>query len=274
MVAHLDGSLLDPARPLLRADDAGVVRGDGIFEATLAVQGVARDLDQHLQRLTVSAQLLDLEIPGVAAWRLGVGAALAGWTGGDMVLRLFATRGPEGGGPTCWVTGAAVSTVAVRQRTEGVRVLLLDKGLTGPDAAKAPWLLAGAKTLSYAVNMATLRYAAAHGADDVVFVGSDGAILEAPTASVVIARGQELLTPPLEGILDGITVRRLFDAASRAGWQTGYRRMTGVDLTAADGVWLASSVRLLAPVVALDGVPRGDAELTGTLSRLLQVPGA
>ena len=119
-----------------------------------------------------------------------------------------------------------MSSAAVAQRTAGVRTLLLDRGLSGPQVAAAPWLLAGAKTLSYAINMAALRYAVAHDADDVIFVGSDGAILEAPTATVVVANGRALLTPPLDGVLDGITVVRLIRAAQAAGWETAYRRLT------------------------------------------------
>ena len=46
-----------------------------------------------------------------------------------------------------------------RQRQSGVRVLLLDRGFTVDAATTSPWLLAGAKTLSYGVNMAALRYA-------------------------------------------------------------------------------------------------------------------
>ncbi len=272
LVALLDGRLVPSTEPLLRPDDAGVVRGDGIFETTLAVAGVPRDLEQHLARLARSAELTDLDLPGEVDWRRGIAAVLSAWTGGDMMLRLVATRGPEHGSPTCFVTGAAVSAVAVRQRTEGVRTLLLDRGLTGSQTAAAPWLLAGAKTLSYAVNMAALRYAAAHDADDVVFVGSDGAILEAPTATVVIARGRTLWTPPLEGILDGITAVRLIRAAQDAGWATAYQRLTPDDLATADGVWLASSVRLLAPVISIDGRPRSDGGRTAELMALLGYP--
>jgi 4-amino-4-deoxychorismate lyase len=249
------------------------MRGDGIFETTLTVDGVPRDLDQHFDRLAASAKMTDIELPHQQEWLNGIRAVVGAWTGGEMMLRLVATRGPDGGPPTCYVTGGPVSQVSIRQRTEGIRVLLLDRGFSGPAAAAAPWLLAGAKTLSYAINMAALRYAAAKDADDVIFVGSDGAILEAPTSTVVLARDRTLLTPPLEGVLDGITVVRLMRAAEQAGWATGYQRLTPADLAGADGVWLASSVRLLSAVRSIDGVSRGDGGLTEQLLRWLDCPG-
>ena len=274
LVARLDGQLVPSTSPLVRPDDAGVTRGDGIFETTLVVGGQPRDLDEHLARLTRSARMTDLVVPGEADWQLGVKAVIGAWTGGDMVLRMIATRGPDHGEPTCWVSAAPVADSAVRQRTDGVRVLLLDRGFSGPAAAASPWLLAGAKTLSYAINMAALRHAAANDADDVIFVGSDGAILEAPTATVVIARDRTLLTPPLEGVLDGITVVRLIRAAQQAGWATAYQSLTAADLAGADGVWLASSVRLLAPVTRIDGADRPvDPALNAELHQLLGTPG-
>ena len=51
-------------------------------------------------------------------------------------------------------------------------------GLTAVGSETMPWLLPGAKTLSHAVNMAALRHAERHGSGDVVFVSSDGFILE------------------------------------------------------------------------------------------------
>ena len=152
-------------------------------------------------------------------------------------------------------------------------MLLLDRGFAGVDAGKAPWLLAGAKTLSYAVNMAALRYARDNCAEDVIFLGSDGALLEAPTATVVAAFGDTLVTPAPEGVLDSITVRRLFAAARENDWHTKYRQMTAAELRRADGVWLASSVRLLAPVIAIDGTDLAPTRLTGRIAALLGVPG-
>ena len=274
VVALLDGTLLSPEQPLLRPDDLGVLRGEGVFETTLVVDGVVRDLNDHLARLGVSAGMTGLAIPGPDAWRTGIAAVIDRWSGGrEMVARFVASRGPESAAaPVCYVLGAELSPVSLRQRTEGIRVLLLDRGFTAAEAESAPWLLAGAKTLSYGVNMAALRYAAEHNADDAIFVAPDGAVLEAPTSSVVIARDRTLLTPPVRGILAGITVRRLFASAAIAGWKTNAQILHIDDLGSADGAWLASSARLLAPVISIDGVNRSDAGLTAELHALLDVP--
>lgn len=278
VLALLDGTVLDPDQPFVTADDYGLLRGDGIFETTLVVDGEPRDLPEHLDRLQVSAGMVDLGIPDPSDWQLGAKAAIDAWDSAEpMVLRLIATRGREGAGvPTCFVMGGPVSPKIAQDRSVGVSVLTLDRGFSGQHAAALPWLLSGAKTLSYAINMAAQRYAAAQGADDVVFLGSDGHVLEAPTATVVIAQDRHLVTPPLPGILAGITVQRLWAAVREntldAPFTTEVADLTVQDLHAADGVWLLSSVRLLAPVVRIDGVDRPIGAATAELATILGMP--
>ena len=86
-----------------------------------------------------------------------------------------------------FATIGAVPARVADARSSGVAALTLARGLSAEGTTEMPWLLAGAKTLSYAVNMAALRHAERHGAGDVIFVGSDGLILEGPRSTVVIA---------------------------------------------------------------------------------------
>ena len=86
--------------------------------------------------------------------------------------------------------GALPGRVAAVRR-DGLAALTLARGLPARGVEDMPWLLAGAKTLSYAVNMAALRHAERHGAGDVIFVSSDGYILEGPRSTVVIATDGE-----------------------------------------------------------------------------------
>ena len=138
------------------------------------------------------------------------------------MLRLVYSRGRESGSRADGLSSPRPlpDRVAVGPR-DGVAALTLDRGLPADGTDAMPWLLAGAKTLSYAVNMAALRHAERHGAGDVVFVSSDGYILEGPRSTVVIATDRRrtcLLTPPpWYPILRGTTQQALFDVARAQG---------------------------------------------------------
>lgn len=272
-LATLDGTLHPIDAPLLRADDLGFLRGDGVFETTLALDGVPRDLEEHLERLAISAKLLDFSVPEDGAWQVGIDAVIAAWRaasgGQEMSLRLIATRGPEhGSSPTCLVMGSEIAEALIGQR-RGVRIRTLARGFSGAEVADMPWLLPGAKTLSYAINMAAIRHAKSLGDDDVAFVGGDGLLLEGPTATVILLEGDTLTTPRRDGVLDSITARRLFAVAGGAGWATRYADITPDRLLSADGAYLVSSVRLLAPMVSVDGAARPVSPRTAELAALL-----
>jgi 4-amino-4-deoxychorismate lyase len=265
VVVTLDGQVRDLRAPLLYADDLAVVRGDGIFESLLVRDGLPCLLEAHLSRLTQSARMTDLPAPDLPRWRDTVAAAVSSWTAGgadEGVLRLIYTRGRESGSePTGYVMIGTLPARVSAARRRGVAALTLARGLPAFAVTDMPWLLAGAKTLSYAVNMAALRHAERHGAGDVIFVSSDGYVLEGPRSTVVIATDMEndagktvLLTPPpWYPILRGTTQQALFEVARNKGYDCDYRALRPADLVAAHGIWLVSSITLAARVHTLDG---------------------
>jgi 4-amino-4-deoxychorismate lyase len=257
VLVRLDGTLLSPDEAHIRVDDVGLLRGDGVFETMLVVYGRPRELEPHLDRLARSAAMMDLPAPDRVAWRRCVDIAISAWQGGpEMVLRLVYTRGAEvgDGSPTCFVMGSPIAAQVLRNRETGVAAMTLERGFDPAVAARAPWLLLGAKTLSYAVNMAAIRHAQASGVDEAIFVASNGAVLEGPTSTVVVVDGNTLRTPPSSsGILPGITQSALFRAAEQAGWATKTEPLWVADLSSADGLFLVSSVRLITRVHTLNG---------------------
>lgn len=258
--------------PILTAFDAGAGRGDGIFETLGVSDGRARGIDAHLSRLEASAEKLDLPAPNLAQWRGGVDALLAALPPkGQASVRLVITRGTdEAGPPTCWLTGTPVSS-DFPERTDGIRIVTLSRGYANDVGEDAPWLLVGAKTLSYAINMAALREAKSRGADDVVFTSTDGFALEGPTSSLILRQGNTILTPAIQhGILAGTTQADLFEFLQGEGFECVYRTIEVGELLRSDAAWLVSSVRLAAPITAVDGeaVPT-DLELTARMNTAL-----
>ncbi len=265
---------VDPAAPALTVGELSTQRGDGIFESIGVVDGHPQEVEAHLERLAHSAELCDLPAPNIAQWRAAVAVAASECGSGEGVVKLILSRGIEHGPtPTAWATAAAAADFS-EPRASGIRVVTLDRGYAIDAPAQAPWLLLGAKTLSYAVNMAALREAHRRGADDAIFLSSDGFVLEAPTASLILRRGDAFVTPaPNGGILHGTTQLSLFEHLAERGFETAYETIPVDELRRADAAWLVSSVRLAAPIIELDGAALDmDAEFTASLNAYLLSP--
>lgn len=265
---------VDPAAPALTVGELSTQRGDGIFESIGVVDGHAQEVGPHLERLAHSARLCELPVPNAAQWRAAVELAAEHCGAGESVIKLILSRGVEHGpAPTAWVTAAEASDFS-RARREGIAVVTLDRGYPLDVPARAPWLLLGAKTLSYAVNMAALREARRRGADDAIFTTTDGYVLEAPTASLILRRGDTFTTPaPTAGILHGTTQLSLFEHLEARGFAVAYETIPAAALAAVDAAWLVSSVRLAAPITAIDGAALPvDAEFTASLNAYLLSP--
>jgi 4-amino-4-deoxychorismate lyase len=234
--------------------------GDGVFETVHLRPDGPWLLSAHLDRLERSASLLFLDLPPRARLRAEIGSPSASPEG---ALRILVTR------ESIHVTVGEIGPAVRRERRSGVRVLSADLGCAV--ARRPPWSLAAAKSLSYASNFAARRWAARHQADDVVWLSTEGYVLEAPTASIVWLAGDVLCTiPPSQApILPGITAAHLLSSAGAIGLRAEERMVTLPSLASADAIWLASSLRGLAEVVALDGVERARSPWTERLQRLL-----
>lgn len=270
-LAGAEFRLVDPRAPHLRVDDLAPHRGDGIFETVLVTRLAGADhvhaRELHFSRFRASAAMLDLPAPDPTLWHAALDAVIADHRerrGDDeaFTVRYSMSRGlTEASG---WVLSIPLDAKYPGQRAHGIDVITLDKGFPAYVGQSAPWMLIGAKTLSYATNQAAARWATSQGADDVIFLSHDGRVLEGPTANVVIRRGGELLTPdPKAGLLHGTTQQTIFAHAAEAGLLCSYTDLTVDDLTAADGVWLTSSARISVPLNTLDGEElRRDPELS------------
>lgn len=275
LIATLDGQIHPPETLLLRADDLGVLRADGVFDVARCVAGEVHDLEAHLERFSRSAQALELPQPDREAYRRAIDALVTAWDWDahrEATLRLVLTRGPAGQPPTGWAALEELSAAALRARQHGVRVITLDKGFDPADTSEVAWQPSGAKTLGYTDAMAALRYAKRHSADDVIFHTPAGAVLEGATSAVLIEHEGRIITPKHPGILQSTSVARLETALASRGVTLTREPVTQDQLSDPDfvgGLWLVSSGRLLVRVTELNGkaVPTGS--LDGTLREIV-----
>ena len=271
----LDGRLVDAHAPHLSVSDRGFQLGDGIFETARARRGVVIELDEHLVRLRASAAALSLQL-GIADGALarGIAELLAaegldgtgadGGPVGDAALRITVSRGPlerRGLMPPGFEDVEATIVIQAwpyaRQPAE-----LLERGVAAiPSAVRrdpgSP--LAGVKSTSRADYVYAKLEATRAGADDALFLTTDGALSEATTANVWLVVGRRLTTPGRDAaVLPGTTRTWLLAHAAALGLEPAEARSLPADLLAADEAFLSSSVAGIVPLCRYDDRPIGN----------------
>ena len=110
-------------------------------------------------------------------------------------------------------------------------------------------ILNGVKSLSYGANMQATRLAKEAGADEALLVRPDGIVLEAPTSTIFWASPEgPLRTPSIaSGILESITRAHI---VRQLHVEEGEYELE--DLLSSSEAFLASTVREVQPVVAVD----------------------
>lgn len=249
-VVWLDGRLLPAGDARVSPFDHGLLVGDGVFETTKVVDGVAFALRRHLARLRRSAAGLGIEVPYTDDELRSAIAAVVTANGPDTGrLRTTVTGGA---GPLGSDRGSALPTVLVAA-SPATAWADTTTVVTVPWPRNERSAVAGLKTVSYAENVVALRYAHERGATEAVFANTRGTLCEGTGSNVFLVIDGRLITPTLAaGCLAGIT-RELVLEVSGA-------EETDVDLEAladADEAFLTSSTRDVQPISHVDGQPLG-----------------
>ena len=251
-IVWLNGRLCAEDDALIPVLDRGVLWGYGLFETMRAYNGRLWAFDEHHTRLRTGAEVVGLDVPDGATMRRALTDVLAANELEDAGVRITMTAGTGPVDPQSDPTGPqTVLGTAWPLRDYGA---LYEEGAALTTIAGGGRPLAGIKTTSYAVSVAGRVIARRAGADDALFVGDDGRVLEATGSNIFVVRGDALVTPPLsEAVLPGVTRRHVLDVAPRAGLETVEESLTLDDLFDADEVVLTSSLREVYPARSVDG---------------------
>jgi branched-chain amino acid aminotransferase len=244
----VNGRLVAEDAPVVRADDHGLVVGDGVFETCEVRDGVPFALTRHLRRLRDSAAGLGITVDEHLVHR-GIDAVLADRPHRAR-LRITVTGGPSPYGSD---RGTSPPTVLIA---------------TGPltvwpptaDVALVPWIrnersaTVGLKTTSYADNVVALRWAHDRGAAEALMLNTRDEICEGTGSNVFFEHDGVLVTPALSsGCLGGITRELLLEWLRGDGVPVEEGSYVVGQLRDSREAFLASSTRRVQSIRALDG---------------------
>lgn len=231
-LAILDGTVMPAEQAHVPVTDEGFLRGDGVFEVIRLYGGKPFALDEHMIRMARSAENLRLEFSPADVER-DIAALLEEAGPVEGALRFVVTRG-----------GMRIGLVeGLKEFPESIALGTVEYVPTR--------LLDQIKSLSYAANMLAGRLARESGADEALLVTPHGRVLEGPTSSFFYVLDGALYTPPIDDhILDSITRRKVLAVSDATE-----RITTRDDLAVLEEAFLASTLREVHPVHAIDGRP-------------------
>jgi branched-chain amino acid aminotransferase len=242
----------------ISAGDRGFTLADGLFETMRVQNGVVFRLDRHLARL--HGGLRTLGIPPQPAIGAAIGTAMAQSGARDASMRVTVTRGPGAGGltppadvqPTVVITVSAMPAFPPGLYERGISAII-PRGRRNSQS-----MTAGVKTLSYTDAVVAWLEARQAGAEEAIFLDSEGYCAEATASNLFIWSGGVMMTPRESGaVLPGITRAAVMELSQSLGFTMQPDRFTKDRLLGAGEAFLTSSLRGVVPVTRVDGQPIG-----------------
>jgi branched-chain amino acid aminotransferase len=242
----------DASDRVLAPGQVGLLSGWGVFSTIRVAEGVLFAFERHWARMRKDAAALRVPLPPDAERVRGKLLDLVEANQAfDATLRVVVVRNTGGmwQGPD---VGCASDVIALTSATKewgaGVRLCYT------PRARYAAGEFAGAKILSWAMNLTWLEAAQARGFDETVLLNERGEVAECTSANIFAAEGSRVWTPPLtSGCLPGVTRELLLHEIQVPGFSIEEKALAPADLERATEVFITSTTRNLLPVVGIEG---------------------
>lgn len=270
-LARVNGSSYALTDASVRVLDHGFLYGNGLFETMRAFDGYIFAHEAHAHRLADAAPSIGLPSPSADELMVEVDQALEDADISDAYVRLTVTRGVGAPGPDPSSCDKPTVVVVVRPCPPQSEHWFA----TGMTTVTAPFRrntsspLTRVKSTNYMECILAKQAARAAGAEEAIFLDTDGFLAEATAWNLFIVREGRLYTPDEEGpILPGITrLTALAIAAQReipaeAG---AYRPELLLD---ADEAFLTNSLYGIVPIGKFDGQKIGG-DIPGPVTTLI-----
>lgn len=235
------------------------LRGDGIFDTMLAVDGKLCHGPAHFERLLRHAEVFDLDFLPSQGGLIKIAEELLhknAFIKGHYALVTTITRGPGARGlalPVDPQPQLVMRASSAPQICAPLHVIIAESTRRNEHSP-----LTQIKSLNYGDNILARNEAHKAGADEAIMLNTAGNAACLTTGNLFLARSGKLYTPPLtDGAMDGIA-RGLILSAYNGQEAT----LTPADLFEADGVFVSNSLRGLQPILSIDkkALPQTDPE--------------
>jgi branched-chain amino acid aminotransferase len=276
MEVYIDGKFFPKAEAKVSVFDHGFLYGDGIFEGIRLYAGNVFRLDEHLERLEMSAKAICLALPWSRREISDIVCESCRRNNlTDGYIRLVVSRGAGDLGlsprncpaPSLICIADKISLYPEALYAEGMRLITSPTRRISP-AALPPMI----KSLNYLNNILAKIEAQQHGFHECLMLNEQGYVAECTGDNVFLVHKGRLLTPASHaGALVGITRQVSMEIARELGLEVVEANLTRYDVWNAGECFLTGTAAEVIPVIEVDGRTIGSGKPGPVTGRILEV---
>ena len=257
MEVYIDGKFYPKAEAKISVFDHGFLYGDGIFEGIRLYKGCVFRLDEHLERLEMSAKALCLNMPWTRKEISDIVCESCRRNKlTDGYIRLVVSRGFGDLGlspkncptPSIICIADSIKLYPEELYTTGMKIITAPTRRVSP-AALPPMI----KSLNYLNNILAKMEAQQHGFHECLMLNEQGYVSECTGDNVFLIHKGKLITPASHaGALVGITRQVAIEVAQALKIPVVETNITRYDVWNADECFLTGTAAEVIPVIEVD----------------------
>lgn len=275
MKVYINGTFYAQEDAKISVFDHGLLYGDGVFEGIRLYKKCVFRLDEHLERLEMSAKALMLNLPWT---RQEIADAVCESCRVnnlvDGYIRLIVTRGVGTLGlsprtckdPQLIIIADKIALYPEEYYTKGLKLITAATRRVNPSA-----LPPMVKSLNYLNSILAKIEALNLGYMEAIMLNDQGYIAECTGDNLFIYSKGTLYTPPVHASnLKGVTRGSVFDVAKQLGIPVVETNLTRYDVWVAEECFLTGTAAEVIPVIECDGRTIGTGQPGPTTARILE----
>ncbi len=265
-IVYLNGDYMPMAEARISPMDRGFLFGDGIYEVVPSYDGKLVGFAPHMERMQEGLDAIEIDLKVIHdAWRVIASELIDRNGGGNLGVYFHISRGadtsrnhayPDNIPPTIYAFAFEIPPppLADKNAATPYRVSLVED---------LRWKRCNIKSTALLGNVMHYQHGQTQGNNETILYNQDGEVTEAAACNVFIVKDGVVATPLLDyQKLPGITRLMILAILKKDGSIPVEERIVTLnELNDADEVWISSSSKEIAPVIAIDGKPVGDGKV-------------
>jgi branched-chain amino acid aminotransferase len=254
MQVYLNGRFVPEEEARVSVHDRGFLYGDGLFETIRVYDGEPFLWSDHMRRLAHGCDVLRMLLPLTPSeMRRVVGEQLRRNSLQHAMIRISVSRGagPRGYSPH----GAVHPTFCILIFPPAKAISANWKLVTSSFRLPSKDPLAVFKHANKLRQIVARVEADERGADEALMLNDRGQVVEGTTTNLFWVEKGKVFTPPLSGILSGITRNYVLRLCALLGIPAGEKSIHLKALLKTDGVFVTASGIEVMEIAKIDGKP-------------------